>query len=100
RVVLPRLVALGDLVQGARGLGRGVIGSEPVGVAATVSALDRVVLEAEPVLVAHGVETTAPSRGTTVAAMSPVVPGTISARRSVPASIVRPEYVDKEAPQR
>jgi methionyl aminopeptidase len=30
--------------------------------------------------------------------VSPVAPGTISARRPVPASIVRPEYVDKPAP--
>ncbi|MFT4008997.1 MAG: type I methionyl aminopeptidase [Nocardioidaceae bacterium] len=31
--------------------------------------------------------------------MNPVQPGSISARRAVPASIPRPEYVDKPAPQ-
>jgi methionyl aminopeptidase len=32
--------------------------------------------------------------------VSPVVPGTISPRRPVPAHIARPEYVDKPAPER
>ena len=32
--------------------------------------------------------------------MNPVVPGTISPRRPVPAHIVRPEYVDQPAPER
>ncbi|HET6167383.1 MAG TPA: type I methionyl aminopeptidase [Marmoricola sp.] len=32
--------------------------------------------------------------------MTPVVPGTISPRRAVPAHIPRPEYVDKPAPER
>jgi methionyl aminopeptidase len=34
------------------------------------------------------------------AAREPLVPGTISPRRAVPAQIARPEYVDKPAPQR
>ena len=64
RVVVPFLVALLDLLQRPAGLlGRGV-GPESIGVLAAVAALDRVVLEAEPVLrglpvrVRHGAETT------------------------------------------
>jgi methionyl aminopeptidase len=37
---------------------------------------------------------------TTLAGVTPVVPGTISPRRPVPAHIPRPEYVDRPAPAR
>jgi methionyl aminopeptidase len=37
---------------------------------------------------------------TTLAGVTPVVPGTVSPRRSVPAHIARPEYVDQPAPAR
>jgi methionyl aminopeptidase len=32
--------------------------------------------------------------------VTPVLPGTVSPRRPVPAHIARPEYVDKPAPER
>src|SRR4051794_16184787 len=49
RVVLPRLVALLDLVERAPGLGGRGVRTEPVLVRAPLRSFDRVVLEAEPV---------------------------------------------------
>src|SRR4051794_38089792 len=54
RVVVPRLVALLDLLQCPGRLGLRRVGPEPVGVRAPLGALDRVVLQAVPE-VAHRV---------------------------------------------
>src|SRR4051812_23570078 len=91
-IVVPLLVALLDLLERSRRLGLGRVGPQPVGVGATLGSLDRVMVQAVPEL-SHSAQTT-------LACVTPVVPGTVSPRRPVPADIRRPEYVDKPTPAR
>ena len=83
--MLPGLVALLDLLERVRGLGGSRVWAEPVLVAAAVLALDLVVDRALTV-------------GNYTRRVSAVAPAVLSPRRPVPASIPRPEYVDRPAP--